>query len=334
MDIDAYAATHRGDWDRLAYLSRTSRPLNGAEADELVALYQRVATHLSVIRSAAPDATVVGHLSSVLATARGAIAGPRVPAWREVLHFFTDGFPAAVYRARRWWISTALVSIAAAVLMGWYVYANPRVQTELITPDQIQALTKPGGEFESYYTDFSPGSFGFQVWINNSWVAALTLFGGVTLGIFTLGGLYENVVNVGVQGGLMAAHGRLGTFLSLIAPHGMLELTAIFIAGGCGLRIAWAILSPGPRTRAEALAEQGRVLATLAMGLACVLLISGAIEGFVTGYTSPPVRLTIGAVAEILFVTYVFVVGRRAAARGERGDVSAADRGDSLPARA
>jgi uncharacterized membrane protein SpoIIM required for sporulation len=334
VDIDAYAAAHRGDWDRLSFLSRKSRALDGAEADELVALYQRVATQLSVVRSAAPDAVVVGHLSSVLATARGAIAGPRVPAWREVLYFFTDGFPAAVYRARRWWIATALTSVVLAVLMGWYVYANARVQSELASPDLIRGLTRPGGEFESYYTDFGPGSFAFKVWINNAWVAAITLFGGVLLGVPVLIGLYMNVVNVGVQGGFMAAHGRLGVFLSLIAPHGLLELTAIFIAGGCGLRIAWAILSPGPRTRPEVLGEQGRVLATLAMGLFFVLLVSGAVEGFVTGHTSAPVRLTIGVVVETLFLSYVFVVGRRAALRGERGDVTASDRGDRLATRA
>lgn len=331
MDIDAYAAAHRGEWERLAGLARRNR-LDGGEADELVSLYQRVATHLSVVRSAAPDAVLVGHLSGLLATARGAIAGPRVPAYREILYFFTDRFPAAVYRARRWWITTSLVSIVAAVLMGWYVYANPQVQTQLASPELIQGLTKPGGEFETYYTDFSPGSFGFQVWINNSWVTALSLFGGVLL-VFPLYGLYMNVENVGVIGGLMGYHHRLGTFFSLIAPHGMLELTAVFIGAGGGLRIAWRIVSPGPRGRGEVLGEQGRVLGTLALGLACVLLVSGFIEGFITGHTPAPVRLAIGFSAEALFLLYVFFVGRRAAQRGETGDLGWADRGDKLATR-
>jgi hypothetical protein len=100
------------------------------------------------------------------------------------------------------------------------------------------------------------------------------------------------------------------------------------------MRIAWAILAPGPRTRAEALGEQGRVLGTMALGLACVLLVSGTIEGFVTGHTPAPVRLTIGFTAEALFLVYVFYFGRRAALRGETGDVTRADRGDTRPARA
>jgi uncharacterized membrane protein SpoIIM required for sporulation len=333
VDIDAYAAAHRGEWSRLAQLSNRSRALDGAEADELVALYQNVATHLSVVRSAAPDAVVVGHLSSLLATARGAIAGPRVPAWREFLYFFTDGFPAALYRARRWWIATAVVSLVVAFFMGWYIAVNPRVQGELASPDLVNGVFRPGGQFETYYTEFSPGSFGFKVWVNNAWVSALALFGGVTL-VFPFVAMYMNTVNLAVDGGFMAAHGRFGTFLSLVAPHGMLELSAVFVAGGCGMRIAWTLLSPGPRTRGEALGEQGRVLGTMALGLACVLLVSGSIEGFVTGHTSAPVRLTIGFTAETLFLVYVFYVGRRAALRGETGDVSRADRADVVPTRA
>ena len=333
MDIDAYAAAHRAEWSRLAQLSGRSRALDGAEADELVALYQNVATHLSVVRSAAPDAVVVGHLSSLLATARGAIAGPRVPAWREILYFFTDGFPAALYRARRWWIATAVVSLVAAFFMGWYIAANPRVQGELASPDLVNGVFRPGGQFETYYTEFSPGSFGFKVWVNNAWVSALALFGGVTL-VFPFVAMYTNTANLAVDGGFMAAHGRFGTFLSLVAPHGMLELTAVFVAGGCGMRIAWTILSPGPRTRGEALGEQGRVLGTMVLGLACVLLVSGSIEGFVTGHTSTPIRLVIGFTAETLFLVYVFYVGRRSALRGETGDVTSADRGDAVPTRA
>ncbi|MBS2540270.1 stage II sporulation protein M, partial [Catenulispora sp. NF23] len=76
------------------------------------------------------------------------------------------------------------------------------------------------------------------------------------------------------------------------------------------------------------------VLGTMALGLACVLLVSGSIEGFVTGHTSAPVRLTIGFAAETLFLVYVFYVGRRAASRGETGDVSRADRADAVPTRA
>ena len=74
MDLDAYVAAHQPAWQRLDHLGR-HRPRDGAEADELVDLYQEVATHLSVIRSTAPDPAVVTYLSSLLARARTRATG-------------------------------------------------------------------------------------------------------------------------------------------------------------------------------------------------------------------------------------------------------------------
>ena len=69
VDLDAFVATHQGEWQRLDALARQRR-LSGAEADEILDRYQRVATHLSVVRSAAPDPSLVTYLSSLLARAR------------------------------------------------------------------------------------------------------------------------------------------------------------------------------------------------------------------------------------------------------------------------
>ena len=88
MDLDAYVAAHAGDWARLeALLGRASRPrrLSGAEVDELVDLYQRTATHLSLVRTRSPDPALVGRLSSLVARARSAVTGAHTPAWREVV---------------------------------------------------------------------------------------------------------------------------------------------------------------------------------------------------------------------------------------------------------
>ena len=52
MDVDAFVLAHRPTWDRLEQLVKRRRRLTGAEVDELVDLYQRVSTHLSMVRSA------------------------------------------------------------------------------------------------------------------------------------------------------------------------------------------------------------------------------------------------------------------------------------------
>src|SRR3954468_1037531 len=102
MDLDAYVSAHREEWERLSRLSGRRR-LSGAEADELVGLYERVGTQLSVVRSTAPDPALVARLSTLVARARSATTGSHEAAWRDVSRFFTTSFPAAVYRARWWW---------------------------------------------------------------------------------------------------------------------------------------------------------------------------------------------------------------------------------------
>jgi uncharacterized membrane protein SpoIIM required for sporulation len=105
-------------------------------------------------------------------------------------------------------------------------------------------------------------------------------------------------------------------------------LYAIFVAGAAGLRIFWSWVAPGARTRGQALAEDGRALMTVAVGLALALLVSGVIEGFVTRQDWPwPIKIGIGTVALAAFLAYQWILGRRAALAGETGDLAAFEAG-------
>lgn len=331
MDLDAFIAAHRDEWDRLDALSRR-RTLTGDEADELVRLYRRASTHLSAIRSAAPDPTTLATLSDRVSRARTAIAGAGDPGWGDVVRFVTRGFPAEVYRARHWWIAVAAAFIAVSTVIGWWVANNPSVQAAAGAPDEIRQLVER--DFEDYYSANPAGSFAAQVWTNNAWIAAGALVMGVAI-VPVVFILWQNALNIAVSGGLMAAHGRLDVFFGLITPHGLLELTAVFVAAGAGLRVGWAWIAPGARRRSEVLAERARAAVAVALGLAVVLLISGVVEAFVTPSGLPTwARIGIGVAVWGAFLAYVWTYGRRAARAGETGDVAEADRGDTLPASA
>jgi uncharacterized membrane protein SpoIIM required for sporulation len=331
MDLDVFVTAHRAEWDRLDVLLHQRR-LTGAEADELVTLYQRTATHLSLIQSSAPDPQLTGRLSQLVARARSAVTGTRHASWRDVTRFLTHGFPAAVYRSRHWWVPTALLSSVVAALLGWWIGTHPEVQATIAAPSQLRELTRPGGEYETYYSSHPAASFAAQVWTNNAQAAAMCLVLGVFLGIPVLWILFQNMLNLGVGFGLMSSAGRLDTFLGLILPHGLLELTAVFVAAGTGLRLGWTLIDPGPRTRRSALAEEGRAAVGMAIGLALVLFVSGAIEGFVTPSGLPTwARIGIGIAAELAFLAYVYVLGGRAARAGDTGDVEAAERSAGVP---
>lgn len=332
MDLDVFVSAHRAEWDRLEDLLRRQRRLSGAETDELVALYQRTATHLSLIQSSAPDPQLTGRLSQLVARARSGVTGSRRASWRDVTRFLAQGFPAAVYRARHWWVPTALLSTLVAALLGWWIGAHPEVQATIAAPSELRELTRPGGQYESYYSTHPAASFAAQVWTNNAQAAAMCLVFGVFLGLPVLWILFQNMLNLGIGFGLMSSAGRLDTFLGLVLPHGLLELTAVFVAAGTGLRLGWTVIDPGPRTRRKALAEEGRAALGMAIGLALVLFVAGAIEGFVTPSGLPTwARIGIGIAAEVAFLAYVYVLGRRAAEYGETGDVDATERSATVP---
>ena len=320
MDLDAYVLTHSADWRRLDELAGRRR-LSGAESDELVELYQRVATHLSVVRTSAPDAGLIAHLSSLLARARQRTVGTRATTWHGVLTFFTERFPAALYRLRWWWLGTLAANALVVAVMMWWLLDNPAVEQSLLTPAEVDQLVR--NDFEGYYSEYDASHFAAQVWINNAWVAALCIALGI-LGAPVVWLLLQNVANLAIIGSIMTRHDHAGHFWGLILPHGLLELTAVFVAGGVGLRLFWSWIEPGDLSRAQSLAREGRTAGTVALGLVAVLAVSGVIEGFVTPSPLPTgARVGIGVVAELVFLAYVFVLGRNAAARGHTGDLDA-----------
>lgn len=312
MDVDAYSARHRQSWTRLDALSRQRR-LTGAEADELVLLYRRTSQQLARLQTHSPEPELVAGLSATLARARGRIVGSSTNTWTEIGRFFTHAFPEAVYRAFGWWLGVAVSFLGVAAGFTVWVAVDDSAREILGLQGDTSALTAPGGAFETYYTEHPNDAFAALVWTNNAWVSALALFLGVLI-LPALYLLFMNALNIGVTAGLMTDAGRLDSFFGFILPHGMLELTAIFIAGGAGLKLGWTLVDPGRRSRAEAVAHQGRATAVIALGLVPTLLVAGLLEGFLTPSALPtPARILGGLLAETAFLLYIFTAGRRAA---------------------
>ncbi|HEV2641027.1 MAG TPA: stage II sporulation protein M [Actinocrinis sp.] len=332
MDIDAFVIRHAARWNRLDRLAR-QRKLSVAEVDELLELHQATATDLSLVRTALPDTELIGRLSATLALSRSALTAPRVFQWSAITRYFTTKLPAALYRARRWWISVAAASLLVSLALGWWLVNHPEVRDALLPSADVQQLTQPGGQFETYYSSAPAQDFAFHVWTNNFWLALGTLFSGLILGFPVIYMLWINSLNLAIDAAYMIAAGRTDVFFTLILPHGMLELTSLFISAGVGLKVGWSVIDPGSRSRTAALEEEGRIAGVIGIGLVCTLLCSGLIEGFVTPSGLPPAaRLGIGALVEALFLVYIFVVGRNAHLRGETGDLERSDQVDALPA--
>jgi uncharacterized membrane protein SpoIIM required for sporulation len=332
VDIDAFVARNAAKWNRLNRLARQRR-LTVGEADELLALHQATARDLSLVRSQLPDAEMVGRLSGTLAASRAALTVPRVARWAVVGEFFAAKLPAAIYRARWWWGLTTLISLAVSLGLGIWIARDPSVRYQLAPPAYISRVTQPGGAFETYYRSAPARDFAFQVWMNNFFVSWESLFSGILLGLPVLPVLFANCANIAVDGGFMVSAGRGDTFFALILPHGMLELTSVFVAAGVGLKLGWTIIAPGARSRVAALQQEGRIAGVIAIGLVLTLACSGLIEAFVTPSGLPTAaRIGVGALAELGFLSYVFIAGRRAYRNGETGDLSTIDQVAEVPA--
>jgi len=321
VDLDVFVAAHRADWARLDQLTRHRRRLSGDQVDEFVAVYQRTAAQLAALQGAGLDPALTARLSGQLARARAAVSGAQSSTWQSIGRFAMISFPATAYRIRWWWLGSAAGSIVVAVLLGWWVARSPALQASLLPKSAAANLVRH--QFSGYYSQYDAQSFALRVWTNNAVVAAESVVLGILLGIPVLYVLFGNAVNGGVLGGLMTAHGRTVEFWSLILPHGMLELSAVFLAAAAGLRLGWTVIDPGPRRRSQALAETGRATMTIVLGLIVVLAVSGAIEAFVTPSPLPTwARIGIGAVAEAAFLSYVLILGHRAVKAGETGDIT------------
>jgi len=318
MDLDAYASARKPEWDRLAELGRTSH-FTGEEADELIERYQSGAADLSAIRTTVGDSVPGDRLSLYLSRARLRFTGASTNVLSRIPAFFVLQLPAALYRIRWVCLVITLVSFAIAAIFGFWAATDPAVFATFGDQSALEQYAKE--DFVDYYSNQSGAGFTGFVWTNNAWLAAQCIAFGI-VGLYTPYLLFTNASSLGQAAAVMEHYDRLDVFFLYIAPHGQLELYSIFVAGAAGMSIFWSWISPGARTRGQALAAEGRALFTVVIGLILALLVSGLIEGNVTRQDWPwPIKIGIGTVALAAFLAYQWVLGRRAARAGETGDL-------------
>jgi uncharacterized membrane protein SpoIIM required for sporulation len=328
MDIDRFLAEHDATWQRLGDLTKRARKvktLSAEELEELVDLYQRTSTHLSIARSAFSDPALTNRLTRLVADANAVIYGTRPRTVRALARFFTVSFPGAVWHDR-WFVAVAAaLTFVPALAVGVWL-ANSQAAVEASAPEAVREAYVEE-DFEAYYSSEPAAQFASEVFVNNVQVAIYAFAAGILLCGVTAYILILNGSNVGVAAGLFAAAGESPKFWGLILPHGLLELSAVVIAGAAGLRLGWAIIDPGDRTRRDALAEQGRRSVVIILGLIVVFAVAGVIEGFVTGSSLHTFfRVGLGATVALAFWLYIFTQGRLAASNGFTGLLSEEDR--------
>ena len=256
---------------------------------EFVAEYRDLAGDLARLQTAARgrEREEVFYLSRLVAGAHNLLYRGKALGLRDIWKTFAIDAPREVRRSVRPIALAALVFFGPATIAFTAVVREPEVARVFIPSamlDRAEDGVRRARENEGYIEDpqlFRP-VFATMIIANNVQVAFGAFAMGITFGLGTLLVLVVNGVSIGGVFGLYASKGIGTLLLAFVAPHGVLELTAICIAGGAGFLLGAAILVPGQRTRGEALRENGRRAIRLIAAATLLLLVAGALEGFVS----------------------------------------------------
>ena len=286
MTVERFVADRSDAWAELDGLLREarSRPerIGPARLRRLGALYRSAAADLATARRRWPSEPVVDRLDELVGRGRIAVYG-RASRRGSLLEFASRGYWRRVAERPALLAVAAVLLLAPVLLTALWGHDDPRAAIELVPG----ALRGGSGSPAAEGTDLGlaadqQAQFSAEIMTNNIRVAFLALAGGMTGGIVTAVMLVYNGAIVGALAGIMVAAGSGRVFTELVAPHGVLELSCIVVAGAAGLRLAAAIVTPGDRRRSAALVDAGREATELALGTAAWLVVAGIVEGFVT----------------------------------------------------
>ena len=301
--MDPFVETNRSSWERLAYLlkrveSSGLRSLAPEDLEDLGRLYRQIATHLAQARAERRDPNVIEHLNLLLGKAHAAIYTRRRKRSLRIGRFYATEFPRVFRRTFRYTAASFILFVGSAVLdyclsvadPGWLEHTAPSGIEQAIGDFLEEDV--PAGDYFARTQKQIGGSEAFSsfLWTHNLQVALLAFGLGIGACIGTVWALTTNGMMVGAALAVGALHGKLGVVYAMLAPHGVIELSAIILSGGAGFRLGWAVISPGNLSRRDALVIAARDAVKLILGTVPLFLLAGFIEGTITPITAEPFR--------------------------------------------
>ncbi len=312
-----FVARRQEGWDRLEeLLAAVGRgglgALEPAALQELALLYRAATSDLAAAQTRGYDPDLTAYLNRLTARAYAIVhAGSARGGWRNVATFFLETFPREVRRSWQILAATSALFVAAWIVAYWLVAAHPANVYALLPAEEIPAISKSLHDSNFAFDRAYAPAMSTMIITNNIKVAMIAFAGGMTLGVLTLWAILNNGLMVGGLGAMFAAKGFGTDFWATIAPHGVIELTSIQIAGAAGLLLAQAIVAPGRLRRIDALKANARRAGVLMIGVAGLLVVAGTIEGFVTPQrTSEAFRFGVGALTAVSLLAYLGLAGR------------------------
>ncbi|MFD1360631.1 stage II sporulation protein M [Lentibacillus salinarum] len=306
MTIRHFIKQNRDDWKQLeeaiTTLGKNKRHLSGRDIEQFNQLYQKAAQNLAYSQTYFPGEDVTAYLNELVAKSHNLLYKDQVSSFRQMRTFFGTtfiGLLIAQWKA----VIVAMLLFAVGTLAAFLTVLNDPLNLYALLPEQVAQSVNPE-QLDSGNDSIDASLMSAQIMTNNIQVAFLAFAGGITFGILTVYIMVSNGIMVGALAGLYWHYGSSYEFWAYIVPHGVIELTAIFIAGGAGLLMGYRLFVPGPFSRGYQLKKQAKRSVQLLLGTIPIFVIAGIIEGFIT-----PAELSLEAKYAVALLTMAGLIG-------------------------
>lgn len=302
MKEEQFIKSNSNTWKELEDFSskinkKGIKALTSAEIKHFLHIFRKCSHHLAYARTHYPKSNTIVYLNSLLGKCQSYIYAVKKGSFKQFLKYIGYKFPKFLKENRIYLLISFGFFLFGFLLSLLLVFANTNY-AQAFLPQSTIAGVKSGhtGGGQWNYPLMSS-----TIMINNITVSLKAFVFGITLGLGTIYVLFYNGAVLGSLTALVYLYGSPLNYWSLILPHGVFELTAIFISGAAGLIIAKSILIPGEYTRKNALIAGAKKSVSMVLGVIVMLIIAGTIEGFFT-------PLNISPVTKLVFAGCTFII--------------------------
>ena len=295
------------DWDELEGLLSYPGNANAERLNRLGYLYRRITSDLAVARRDFPQDRCVTYLNELASRAHSTVYQASPLKRGSLLQFLRYGFP-QIFRENIYFVGAAFLMFTIAFVgTYWSALRTPEFAEKLVPEDTVEHIKQLGRGAWNDTAAENRNLFASFVMTNNIRVAFLAFAWGI---MFMVGSVYILVYNgilSGAVGGLCHVNGVALALWSFASPHGYIELTTIFIAGGAGMKMGYSLIAPSVYKRKRALIDAARTAIQMLGGCVVLLIVAGMIEGFVSpSDLSSTIKIGFGAVTGVVLFTYLF----------------------------
>ncbi|WP_066187755.1 stage II sporulation protein M [Gracilibacillus timonensis] len=307
MQLNQFIKQNRQDWEKLEQLiTEVPKKKSSDSINEFQQIYQKVARQLSYSQTYFANEDITRYLNELVGKAHNILYRSQHSSWKQIYHFFSHKFVGLLLEQWKAVLIAMLLFTLGGLASFFAVINNPSYLYGIL-PEEMTQSVDPTSLGESS-PDVNAPLMSTEILTNNIQVAVMAFAGGITLGLLTVYVLVYNGIIIGALAAVFWNSSSTYVFWAYIVPHGVIELLAIFIAGGAGLLMGYKIFVPGIHSRGYQLKKQTTRSVQLLIGTIPLFIIAGIIEGYITpSDISLEWKYAVAAITAVALAAYMLI---------------------------